>query len=176
MSIRISIAALVTFAALAGGAGCNISHCEGGADCSPDGSDEKGQGDVDRGQICSEYCARVSICGGSQAHDFSGCVEACEARFEVLPEETERLCACAAWSSCGDVIEGRCSEDPQGGGGTTASGGTTGSGGAPSSGGGSGAGGTGSGGEAGSSTGTPCSGDCDCAAGTSCVDGYCIAP
>jgi hypothetical protein len=118
--------------------GCNITTCEEGADC--DGKDHDGDSDDndDEHEQCVSYCGRLSVCGAPQARDFEACVEACEERFEVLPERTAELCACAEQSRCEDVIDGRCTEPGtggQGGSGGSSYGGSTSQGGAPGNGG-----------------------------------------
>ena len=101
--------------------GCEISNCEKGAFCG-DGND--GAASSDEHEQCVGYCARVSVCGGAQADDFDDCVDACEERFEVLPEMTAELCKCAESSSCEDVREGRCSDPGSGGNGGSSAGGS----------------------------------------------------
>jgi hypothetical protein len=187
MSLRMTIATGAAAVGLIMGVGCNISTCEEGSDC--DGDWDKDHENVaEETEKCTVYCGRVSVCGGHQAGDFDGCVSSCEKRFEALPDETARICACAEWSSCSDVNEGRCSEEPSGSGGSascpggcnTGSGGSSSSAGSSSGGtassGGAASGGSGAGGEAGANPGIPCTGDCDCAGGTICIAGYCTAP
>lgn len=186
ITIRRAMLSLLAGVCLVTAAGCEITTCEEGAVC----TDEDGTQRSEQESSCVLYCGRLSVCGASQAEDFDDCVEACQERFERLPEQTAELCECAPWSRCEDVLEGRCSEGPPpggGGGNGGGSGGTNGcgapggcsSGGGPSSGGaGVGTGGSapGSGGapnHSGGAGGTPsqagaggaagaCPEDCDC--------------
>jgi hypothetical protein len=176
------IAGILAFFA---GAGCEINHCETGANCEDE--DKRGVGD-ERSQ-CVAYCGRISVCGGPRADNLEGCIDACEQRFRALPEETAALCACAPRSACSDVNEGRCSEGSPGSGAgaggsgvASGAGGTaSGAGGGYSAGGNSSTGGasagTGSSGgasvDAGHGSGTPCVRDCDCPANETCIAGFC---
>jgi hypothetical protein len=171
------------------GSGCEIHTCEEGAKCAgrDDELDLRGNEPGDQQVQCIGYCARVNVCGGPRADDLDACVAACRGRFSVLPEETAKLCACAAHSSCSDVVEGRCSERPTSAGGSTGAGGdTSGAGGVPTGAGGSvspGAGGSSStvpdagssGGQSSGGSGAECSRDCDCPAPENCVAGFCTA-
>jgi hypothetical protein len=154
--------------------GCNIENCEKGAHCM-DGFDDDDDDDdgASEHEQCLALCERMSICGAPQARDFEKCVDACEDRFEVLPQQTAELCACIPRSRCEDVIDGRCTAPGSGGaggtGGSQANGGsghggtyTTGgsdaggsptTGGSPGTGGSAETGGSDSGGSSGSSTG-----------------------
>ena len=113
-------------------AGCNIENCERGAYCGERADKDYEDENADEHEQCLHYCERLSVCGAPQARDFDECVEACEDRFDELPEETAELCACTPRSRCEDVIDGRCSDG--GSGGQSGSGGTS-SGGSPSQGG-----------------------------------------
>lgn len=73
--------------------------------------------------LCVEYCDRLSVCGASQARDLSSCVAACKDRFARLPQQTAELCACIPQSRCEDAVEGRCSPDTSGTGGSATAGG-----------------------------------------------------
>ena len=194
MTIRMLIVSLsATFVAISAALGCEIHTCEDGATCT-----DKDWGNDDRHVQCTTYCGRLSTCGAPQAEDFDDCVDACKTRFERLPEETHRLCECAPRSSCGDVIEGRCSPQPGGSGGScnacatggassgNPSGGSAPGGSANASGGdgnpsgGSTVGGasSGSGGASsgtGGDTGTSCQAACDCPVDQACVSGHCVA-
>ncbi len=194
MSIRVIIAA--TFAGVfATGAGCDNTHCEEGAVCLDGEETEELRADE-----CLMYCARLSTCDAPQADDFERCVKHCQKRFREAPRETAELCACAEWSRCEDLVQGRCSPHPGAGGsggqgagghGGQASGGTAGStcGGTAGSGGAGAAGGTsGSGANAGTGpdagvagsagTGSPpaCTRDCDCPLPDFCRGGVCVPP
>ncbi|HMJ15790.1 MAG TPA: hypothetical protein VK524_30450 [Polyangiaceae bacterium] len=176
MSIRvIVVAALTGFFAF--GSGCDNTHCEEGAVCL-DGEETESL----RGRECLMYCARLGTCGAAQADDFDQCTKDCEKSFQKAPQATARLCACAEWSACEDVVEGRCSSPSSGTGGAP-----NGTGGAPNGTGGgctrgctagaSGAGGSptdagvsGSSGDAARS----CTRDCDCPLSDLCRGGYCI--
>jgi hypothetical protein len=166
--VCVSTAAVALFAAAA----CEINNCEEGASC------DDWRGSDSRRAECTNYCARLSVCGAAQGRDFDECIDACQDRYERLPEETHRLCACADASSCGDVTEGRCSQ-PSGSGGTCNScgsgGSPTGNGGSSNGSGGSPAtGGVGSG-TGGDSPGPVCQAACDCPASQNCVAGLCVA-
>jgi hypothetical protein len=89
----------------------------------------------------------MSVCGAPQATDFQDCIDACEARFELLPQQTARLCECIPRSRCEDVIDGRCT-DP-GSGGSSGTGGSQSTGGSPSYGGSQASGGSDAGGSPG---------------------------
>jgi hypothetical protein len=140
----LSGATVVWFALAVGG--CTIETCEQGAVCdkgddSPDLPELGGESNVsshDATEQCLGYCDRLSVCGAPQAENFDACVSACKVRFENVPEQTARLCACIPRSRCDDVVEGRCSDD-SGTGGTS---GSTGAGGSPNSGGSSSTGGS----------------------------------
>lgn len=195
MSIRVIVAA--SFAGLfASGAGCDNTHCEEGAVCL-DGEETESR----RADECLMYCARLSTCEAPQAEDFERCVNRCEKRFHEAPRETAELCACAEWSRCEDLAEGRCSPHPgasgsggQGAGGSSGQGAggsaghTAGGHGGSSCGGAGGAGGAGGtggsagapldGGVAGSAGGSPpsCARDCDCPLPNFCRGGVCVPP
>jgi hypothetical protein len=123
--------------------GCEIENCERGAHCG-DGEEHDGVDDDEREQ-CENYCVRVSICGGPGADDLDECIEACEVRFDILPKQTAELCACAEWSSCEDVNNGRCSDPGTGGSGGSSTGGSS-TGGSSNQGGSTASGGTAQGG------------------------------
>src|SRR5690606_6566884 len=125
MTVRAAVVCLAAFVALGVGSGCEIHSCEEGAICHDEGRSRDGK-KIEK--MCVEYCGRLSICGAPQAEDFDDCVEACLDRFEYLPEQTRKLCECAEWSSCKDVTEGRCSDEPSGGRGSGGANGTAGSG------------------------------------------------
>jgi hypothetical protein len=112
-------------------AGCNIENCEKGAYCGEGISKGRERDNDDEHEQCLHYCERLSVCGAPQARDFDDCVDACEERFDELPEETADLCACIPRSRCEDVIDGRCT----GSGGHGGSGGTSATGGSPGQGG-----------------------------------------
>ncbi|HEY6555678.1 MAG TPA: hypothetical protein VI072_00335 [Polyangiaceae bacterium] len=188
MSMRVIL--IAAFAGLfVAGSGCDNTHCEEGAVCL-DGEEVSGV----REDECLMYCARLSTCGAPQAEDFGRCAEQCEKRFKEAPQETAELCACAEWSRCSDLVEGRCSPHPGAGGSSgQATGGTGGTGGyaAGGTGGhaaGGGAGGAGSGGSAGAlsdagaagsggtSSEASCTRDCDCPLPDFCRGGVCVPP
>jgi hypothetical protein len=161
--------------------GCEIHSCEEGAVCSDTGHGDAP--DFDERELCIQYCARVSVCGGPQADDIDECIDACEDRFDFLPEETRELCECAPRSSCEDVNDGRCSDPGAGGsggrggssaggsanhGGTTSTGGSSTQGGSSS--GGSSAGGAPSTGGA-SAGGAPSTGGSSSGGSASCTGG-----
>lgn len=73
--------------------------------------------------LCTEYCDRLSVCGASQARDLTSCIAACKDRFARLPQQTAELCACIPQSRCEDAVEGRCSPDTSGTGGSATGGG-----------------------------------------------------
>jgi hypothetical protein len=132
--------------------GCNIENCERGAHC----MDGEGDGDKDDGdehEQCLQFCERMSVCGAPQANDFQACIAACEDRFEVLPQQTARLCECIPRSRCEDVIDGRCTDTGSGGssgtGGSHSTGGSSSQGGSNPSGGSDGGGSPGTGGSSG---------------------------
>ena len=175
--VSLSAAIVAMFATVA----CEIHTCEEGATC----HDGEWGGDQVHSE-CTSYCGRLSVCGAEQAHDFDKCVDSCQDRYERLPDETHRLCACAPASSCADVIEGRCSPPNPNGGGSGGSCTSCSSGGSPngspnggapaggasyaSGGSSSPSGGSASGGEPGVS----CQASCDCPSGQSCVSGHCV--
>ena len=182
--------------------GCNIENCERGAHCM-DGEGDDDKDDRDEHEECLQFCERMSVCGAPQANDFQACIVACEDRFEVLPQQTARLCECIPRSRCEDVIDGRCTDTGSAGssgtggshstggsssyGGSHSSGGSdaggspgtggSGTGGSPETGGtstgGSATGGTGTGGAGGENPQIPCTVNCECPSGETCVDGYC---
>ena len=153
--VCLSAAVSTLFAAAA----CEIHNCEEGALCNEDWKDP----DAHRAE-CTMYCGRLSVCGAAQARNFDDCLDACQERYQRLPEETRYLCACAERSSCGDVTEGRCSE-PSGSGGSCNS---CGNGGAPSGNGGA------SPAMGGETSGATCEAACDCPATQNCVAGHCV--
>lgn len=152
MSRTIMLGSLLGISVAMSVGGCSIENCEKGAHCTDGfGDDDDDDGDSEHEQ-CLELCERMSVCGAPQAKDFDDCVDACEARFQVLPEQTAELCECIPRSRCEDVIDGRCTEP--GSGGTSGTGGTH-SGGSHSTGGSSGDAGSPSGGtDTGGSAGT----------------------
>lgn len=198
MTIRTLLVSLsAATVALLTSVACEIHTCEEGATCREDDWDDDDHARAE----CTTYCGRLSVCGAKQARDFEACVDSCRDRYERLPEETHRLCSCAPVSSCGDVIEGRCTPpgndgsggtcnacnsggapngNPNGGGAatdaTSASGGSTaglgGTGAAPSSGG-TGAAPSSAGNGTAGEPGMSCVASCDCPSGQSCVSGYC---
>ncbi|HEV8245217.1 MAG TPA: hypothetical protein VGP93_05590 [Polyangiaceae bacterium] len=177
-------------------AGCNIESCDGDCGISAPSS----------GATCETYCGRLDVCSSGQGTDFDGCVNTCETRLEEAHDYQATLCACASWSSCADLEQGRCSPSDDGSAGSTAhggssssaggstnasggreSGGATDDGGEPgtcscdASGGAPEAGSGGASAEAGMSAGgaagqAPCDSNCECMAGQYCDQGYCRVP
>jgi hypothetical protein len=126
MSKSIVLGSLLGSLFLLASSGCDIETCEEGASCAfSETGDAPKAPDADDHEQCLRYCVRVSVCGGSQADDIDECVEECETRFDVARTETAELCACAEWSSCEDVREGRCSDGGGGRGGTSSRGGSS---------------------------------------------------